>query len=92
MKFGQSKDFVDQTGLKNNPSASVDDTQRKTPEPFIQADNNIKEVLMSAPCFCSSPSADYETLNTNNKIPANEFVGPYNNYDIPRTSTQQVNR
>lgn len=90
MNLEQSKDLADQKELKNIHSASIHHTQRKAPETFIQADNNIKEVLMSAPCPCSSPSADYESLNTN--IPANRFVGPYNNYDIPRTSTQQVSR
>ena len=60
---------------------------------IAQSENNIRQVLMSAPCSCRSTSPNYESLDTTNSSKSNmtnTFVGPYQNYDVPRTATQQV--
>ena len=56
----------------------------------IIATNDCRHMLLSAPCPCNIESMNYENIGPNEGSLANRFVGPYKNYDIPRTSAQQV--
>ena len=52
--------------------------------------NNIKQVLNSAPCPCTGNEVNYENIDMSEASTSTKFVGPYKNYDIPRTATKQV--
>ena len=71
---------------------NMHESHNKGSESFIPAGNNIRQALTSAPCPCNTPAANYENLVINNSTPTNKFVGPYKNYDIPRTPMQQVTK
>ena len=45
---------------------------------------------MCAICPCTNPVSNYENLIINNSTLTNKFVGPYKDYDVPRTPVQQV--
>ena len=72
----------------NKPTCSKDQKSSSTALP--NHEQNINQALMSAPCPCTNPVANYENLIINNSTLTNKFVGPYKNYDVPRTPIQQV--
>ena len=90
MGFAKSNSDIGQKELQNTPNMSFNILQQKTPENSILPKNNIKEALMSAPCPCS-PVANHENIHTNTNSQVNKFIGPYKDYDVPRTTNQQVN-
>ena len=72
----------------NKPICSNDRKSSSTAAP--NQEQNINHALMSAPCPCNNPVANYENLIINNTTLTNKFVGPYKDYDVPRTPIQQV--
>ena len=72
----------------NQPTCSNDRKSSFTAAP--NHEQNINHALMSAPCPCTNPVANYENLIINNSTLTNKFVGPYKDYDVPRTPVQQV--
>ena len=72
----------------NIPTSSNEQKRSSTNVPNHQ--QNINHALMSAPCPCTNPVANYENLIINNSTLTNKFVGPYKDYDVPRTPIQQV--
>ena len=90
MGLAKSNSDIGQKDLQNTPNTSFNILQQKTPENSILPKNNIKQALMSAPCPCS-PVANYENIDTNTNSEANNFIGPYKDYDVPRPTNQQVN-
>ena len=82
MGFVQPKTNVNNTELQNTPNVPSTGFEQKVPDNSTRPDNNIKQVLMSAPCPCSRP-ANCENLVTNTNIQTNKFIGPYADYDVP---------
>ena len=84
----------DQTGnddkniSRNKPTCSND--RKSSSTAVLNHEQNINHALMSAPCPCTNPVANYENLIINNSTLTNKFVGPYKDYDVPRTPVQQV--
>ena len=89
MGFAKSNSDIGQKELQNASNMSTNILQQNAPENSILPNHNIKQALMSAPCPCS-PMANYENIDTNTNSQANKFAGPYNDYDVPRTTNQQV--
>ena len=73
--------------ISSKPNNSL---QQKPPETLTKSPYNIKQVLMSAPCPCTSLAANYENVDTNTNTQATKFIGPYANYDMPKAPIQQV--
>ena len=90
MNFAPANTTNIQPQLKDMSSVPNISLQQKPPETLTKPSNNIKQVLMSAPCPCSSLAANYENVDTNTNTQATKFIGPYANYDMPKTPIQQV--
>ena len=78
----------DKTISRNKPTCSND--RKSSSTAVLNHEQNINHALMSAPCPCTNPVANYENLIINNSTLTNKFVGPYKDYDVPRTPVQQV--
>ena len=93
MGFVGSNFRKEERQLEKNPDVSIKQSNPRCGETISQSKNNIKQFLMTAPCPCSNTSPHYEPLDTTNNCNSNmtnNFVGPYQNYDVPRTAMQQV--
>ena len=89
MAFANSNSNIGQKELQNTSNMPFNISHQNAPENSIPPNKNIKQALMSAPCPCS-PMANYENIDTNTNSQVNKFVGPYKDYDVPRTTNQQV--
>ena len=78
----------DKNILMNKAACSND--RKSSSTAVLNHEQNINHALMSAPCPCNNPVANYENLIINNSTLTNKFVGPYKDYDVPRTPIQQV--
>ena len=72
----------------NKPTCS--NNRKSLSTAVLNHEKNINHALMSAPCPCTNPVSNYENLIINNSTLTNKFVGPYKDYDVPRTPVQQV--
>ena len=89
MVFAKSNSDIRQKELQDTSNMPFNSLQQNAPENSILPTKSIKQALMSAPCPCS-PTANYENIDTNTNTQVNKFIGPYKDYDVPRTTNQQV--
>ena len=93
MGFVGSNNRTAERQLEKIGDVATTQSNQSCGEAVVQPEKNIKQVLMSAPCPCSNTFPNYENLDTTNNSKSNTtntFVGPYQNYDVPRTAVQQV--